>query len=281
MKCTKAVIMMAGYGTRRLPITKALEKCMLPVGNRPVVDYIVEDCLKAGITEFILVVGEEFDQVKRYYGQNPILEEYLEDKGKLDELEAVRQLNKKARFHFVVQDQYQPYGTSTPLWLSRHLIKPGEKFLLLNGDGFLYREDGGNDLVDLVQQAEEADAQSALLVKTVDWERVDRYGILTTEERDGRTWCVGLQEQPRREDAATNLANLGCYYFDTKVFAAAEANLEEDQGREHRLTEALHDHYLSKGNKLLVIHAKGEFLDCGTTDAWLHANQRIITGKSA
>src|SRR5690349_8132591 len=108
MTCNKAIIMMAGYGTRRLPITKALEKYMLPIGNRPVIDYIVEDCLKAGITEFIFVVGEEFDQLKRYYGQNQILEEYLEIKGKTDELEEVRRLNRKARFRYVVQDQYQP-----------------------------------------------------------------------------------------------------------------------------------------------------------------------------
>ena len=102
MKCTKAIIPIAGYGTRRLPITKAIEKHMLPLGNRPMVDYLVEDCIRAGITEFMFVVGEEFDQIRRYYGQNQLLEEYLENKGKTDELEEIRSLNKKARFHYVI-----------------------------------------------------------------------------------------------------------------------------------------------------------------------------------
>ncbi len=270
---------MAGYGTRRLPITKALEKYMLPIGNRPVIDYIVEDCLSAGITEFIFVVGEEFDQLKRYYGQNQLLEEYLEGKGKQDELEEVRRLNKKARFRYVVQDQYQPYGTSTPVWLARHLVKPDEKVLILNADDLQYRTDGGSDLADLIRLAEEANAQSAILVQPIDMDKVERYGIITTEERDGKTWCKGIQEQPKREEAASNLAYTGKMYLDAKIFSAVERNVEQDIEHEHRLTEAINDYYLPEGNTMLVVQAKGEFLDIGTTDAWLHANQRIL-GKS-
>jgi UTP--glucose-1-phosphate uridylyltransferase len=272
--------MMAGYGTRRLPITKALEKCMLPVGNRPVVDYKIEECIRAGITEFILVVGEEFDQVKSYYGQNLLLEEYLEAKGKFEELEELRAINKKARFHYVVQDQYQPYGTSTPVWLCRHLIKPDEKFLVLNGDDFTFREDGGSDLADMIKAAEEAGAQSAMLAQEVPWDRVSRYGILTIEEKDGNLWCKGIQEQPKQDEAASNLANPGSYYFDGKIFSAVERNVEQEFDREHRLTEAMNDYYLSEGNSLLVVKTKGEFLDCGNTEGWLHANQRIIGSKT-
>jgi UTP--glucose-1-phosphate uridylyltransferase len=272
--------MMAGYGTRRLPITKALEKYMLPIGNRPVIDYIVEDCLRAGITEFIFVVGEEFDQLKRYYGQNQILEEYLEAKGKHDELEEVRKLNKKARFRYVVQDQYQPYGTSTPVWLARNLVKPDEKFLILNADDLQYRTDGGSDLADLIQAAEDANAQSAILVQPVEWDKVERYGIIATEERDGKTWCKSIQEQPKREEAASNLANTGKIYMDAKIFAAVERNVEQKVHNEHRLTEAINDHYLPQGNSMLVVQAKGEFLDIGSTDAWLHANQRILGSNS-
>jgi len=267
--------MMAGYGTRRLPITKALEKHMLPVGNRPVVDYKIEECIKAGITEFILVVGEEFDQVKKYYSQNTLLEEYLESKGKLDELEQIRAITKKARFHYVVQDQYQPYGTSTPVWLCRHLIKPDEKFLVLNADDFTFREDGGSDLADMIQAAEEAGAQSALLAQTVDWDKVSRYGILTVEERDGRQWCKSIQEQPKQEEAASNLANPGSYYFDAKIFKAVGHNVEQQFDREHRLTEAMND-YVAEGNSLLVVPTKGEFLDTGNTESWLYANNRVL-----
>src|SRR5689334_11009751 len=108
MKCTKAIIPVAGYGTRCLPITKAIEKCMLPVGNRPIIDYVVEDCLCAGIEEIIFVVGENFEQLKRYYGHNTLLEDYLKDRNKSTELGKVQAVGGGARFRYVIQDQYQP-----------------------------------------------------------------------------------------------------------------------------------------------------------------------------
>ena len=194
MKCTKAIIPIAGYGTRRLPITKAIEKHMLPLGNRPMVDYLVEDCIRAGITEFMFVVGEEFDQIRRYYGQNQLLEEYLENKGKTDELEEIRSLNKKARFHYVIQDQYQPYGTTTPLWLCRHLIQPGEQVLMVNGDCFLYREDGGSDLTDFLQSVENSGSNAAMLAMEVAWDRVSHYGILTIDQRSEGEYCTQIDK---------------------------------------------------------------------------------------
>ena len=77
MNCTKAIIIIAGYGTRRLPITKSIEKSMLPILNRPVVDYVVEDCIKAGITDIYFVVNKDAVQIRSYYGHNKVLEDYL------------------------------------------------------------------------------------------------------------------------------------------------------------------------------------------------------------
>jgi len=279
MNCTKAIIMMAGYGTRRLPITKALEKCMLPVGNRPVVDYIVEDCIRAGITEFILVVGEEFDQVKRYYGQNQLLEEYLEGKGKLQELEQIRSLNKRARFHYVVQDQYQPYGTATPVWLSRHLVKPDEKFLVLNGDAFFYREDESSEFADFLQQALATGAQSAMLANEVPKQDAHKYGIITTKSEGDTELYKDIIEKPTPEQTSTNLMNPGFYMFDSAIFKFADKNLEQNFEGEHLLTDVIND-YVAAGNKVAIVRAKGTYMDCGTTDAWLRANNRIIGDKS-
>ncbi|MGH7196283.1 MAG: sugar phosphate nucleotidyltransferase [Candidatus Saccharimonadales bacterium] len=127
MNISKAFIPMAGYGTRRLPVTKALEKCMLPIGNRPIVDYVVGDCLKAGVTDIIFVVGEQFNQLQTYYGRNMLLEEYLKDKGKTKELEEIIDLSEKATFHYVVQDQHQPYGTAVPVALCADLVNDDEQ----------------------------------------------------------------------------------------------------------------------------------------------------------
>ncbi len=278
MNCTKAIIPIAGYGTRRLPITKAIEKCMLPVGNRPVIDYVVEDCIRAGITEFMFVVGEEFDQIRRYYGQNQLLEEYLEHKGKTKELEEVQALNKKARFHYVVQDQYQPYGTAVPVWLCRHLIKPGEKVLVVFGDQFFYRQDGGSELADFIAQAEQAGTPSAMLANEVAWEDVSHYGIVVTKKDADRELYQKIIEKPSRQAAPTNLSNASCFVFDPGIFPFIDDNLEQEFEGEHFLTDPLNA-YAAAGNDIAVIRAKGEYLDCGTTEAWLHTNQRIL-GKT-
>ena len=87
---TKAIVPVAGWGTRRLPITKSIEKCMLPVGNRPVVDFIVQDCIEAGITDIYFVESEHSEQVRDYYRSNIDLNDYLKRTGKTDLLDIVR-----------------------------------------------------------------------------------------------------------------------------------------------------------------------------------------------
>ncbi len=278
MNVTKAIIPMAGYGTRRLPITKAIEKCMLPVGNRPVIDYVVEDCIRAGITEFIFVVGEEFDQIKRYYGQNQILEEYLESKGKHKELEEVRALNKRARFHYVVQDQYQPYGTTVPLWLSRHLIKPGESFLYVSGDQFFWREDGSSEMADFLQQADAAGTPTAMLGNEVPWEDVHLYGIISTKQDNGVEILDKVLEKPKREEATTNLNNSTCWLLNSDILPFVNENMEHNNSPEHFFTDPANA-YAAAGNKMAVVRAKGHYMDCGTTKTWLRANQRIIDNE--
>lgn len=253
---------------------------MLPVGNRPIIDYVVEDCIRAGITEFLFVVGEEFGQIKKYYGHNQLLEEYLEDKGKLKELEEVQALNKKARFHYVVQDQYQPYGTATPVWLCRHLIKPDEKVLVVFGDQFFYREDGTSELSDFLQQANEAGTPSAMMVNEVSWDDVSHYGVVVTRDKDGKELYERIVEKPTREEAPSNLNNSSCFLIDPAVFPFVEDNLDSSPQGEHLFIDAVNA-YAAAGNDLAVIRAKGAYMDCGTTNGWLHANQHIITSPAS
>jgi UTP--glucose-1-phosphate uridylyltransferase len=280
MTCTTAIIPVAGYGTRWLPITKAIEKCMLPVGNRPVIDYVVEDCLQAGIREFIFVVGEEFSQLKKFYGHNQLLEEYLEDKGKKDELDEVRLLRNKARFHYVVQDRYQPYGTATPIWLSRHLIKPNENFMYVFGDNFFFRNDHSSELTDFLRQAEEQNARAAMLANEVPWEEVSQYGIVVTKQEDGRELYQRIIEKPRREDAPTNLNNSTSYLLNADIFPFVEENLGGTWDNEHYFTDVLNA-YTEAGNELVVVHAKGSYLDCGTPAGWLRSNQIVLGRQGA
>ena len=141
---TKAIIPVAGWGTRMLPITKSIEKCMLPVGTRPVVDYIVQDIIRAGVKDIYFVVGEQSTQVQSYYRSNIQLNDYLRRAGKQDKLPLVAPL-RDVRIHFLTQPGTGGYGTSIPVGLASEFIDPGESAFVVMGDQFFWRVDGGSN----------------------------------------------------------------------------------------------------------------------------------------
>ena len=272
MKCTKAIIPVAGYGTRRLPITKAIEKCMLPIGNRPIVDYVVEDCLKAGITDIIFVVGEQFNQLQTYYGHNPLFEEYLRGKNKTKELDEMVELAKKANFHYVVQDQHQPYGTAVPAALCNNMIEDDEVALVVMGDDFIYNPDGSSEIKRLLEAVEKAGATAGMLAVEVPREDVKLYGVVRSDDQGN---FVEIVEKPEPQDAPSNLINISKYLFDKQLFNFAEQITNEESDGERNITDAL-NRYVAAGKHITVVPAKGEYLDGGTTKGWLHANNVVL-----
>jgi UTP--glucose-1-phosphate uridylyltransferase len=276
INCTKAIIPLAGFGTRRLPITKAIEKCMLPVGNRPIVDYVVEDCIKAGITDIIFVVSEQFNQLQTYYGNNQLLEEYLAHKGKQKELDEVKGLSKKANFHYIVQDQHQPHGTAVPVGLCANMVNQGEHVLVLMGDDFIYNADGSSEVERLIKQVEATGATAGLLAAHVPKEEVGKYGVIEMSTSDGNDFFARIVEQPKPEEAPSNLINISKYLFDAQMFGFVKQVLAEPPAAngEYQIIEAL-NHYVKSGKPLTVVEATGEYLDGGTLPGWLHANNRV------
>lgn len=277
MKISKAIIAVAGYGTRRLPITKSLEKCMLPIGNRPIVDYLVQDCVRAGITEIIFVVGEQHQQIKSYYAEgNKKLEEYLAVKGKQTELEQLKSISGQAKFSFVLQDSSQPYGTAVPLALCADLVNDGEQVLYLAGDDFVYNPDGESEVAQLIDAVNASGATSGMLAAEIPMQEVNKYGVI---EFDSDGSFLQIVEKPRVKDAPSNLINISKYVFDKDMaqHAVVVLNRPAENG-ECQVTDAL-NMYLSEGKKVAVVRAAGEYLDGGTLDGWLHANNRVV-GKN-
>lgn len=247
---------------------------MLPVGDRPVIDYVVEDCIRAGCEEIIFVVGEDFSQLRRYYGNNLLLETYLADKGKVSELKEIQQLAKKARFRYVIQDQHQPYGTAVPVWLARYLIDKDEQFLLVFGDQFFYRTDGGSEIADFVKTTQKAKTPASMLVSEVSWNDVHQYGIVQSEVVKGQEVFRNIVEKPSREDSPSNLSNSSCFVFGSDIFPYLETVINRETSGERFLTDALNAY--SKKQQIAVIRGQGEFLDCGNTEGWLHTNNRVL-----
>lgn len=263
----KAIIPVAGWGTRRLPITKTIEKCMLPIGNRPIVDYVVEDCIKAGITEIIFVVGEQSNQLQSYYGQNVMLEDYLIAAGKTDALDMIRP-PKDIVFHYVTQPQNSKYGTAIPVAMAAAQYDCSDGAVVLMGDDFIYHPDATSEVARLITAA---DGGSSLLGVEVAPDKTHLYGVLQMSDSNVFEKIV---EKPKSGEAPSNLINVSKYVMGPELIAEVSAYAEESIGGEYYITEPI-NRYTEKGGVISVLPAEGEYLDGGTLEGWLAANQTI------
>src|SRR5665648_683114 len=191
MTITKAIIPVAGWGTRMLPITKAIEKCMLPVGTRPVIDYVVQDIIAAGITDIYFVVGEQSTQIQNYYRSNIQLNDYLKRQGKQDKLPLVAPLE-GVNIHFITQPSTGAYGTSVPVGLASEYIDDDESALVIMGDQFFLRNDGGSNAADLISMVENSGETAGLLGVAVPEADIPKYGII---EKDADNNFVQIVEK--------------------------------------------------------------------------------------
>jgi UTP--glucose-1-phosphate uridylyltransferase len=268
MNVTKAIIPVAGWGTRRLPITKTIEKCMLPIGNRPLVDYVVQDCLKAGITELIFVVGEDSTQLEDFYRTNIKLNDYLIRNGKQDKLEMIAPLE-GVQLHFITQSSYGKYGTAVPIALAADYINENESAVVLMGDDFIWNKDGSSEVKRLIESTTEGEC--GLLAARIAQEDVGKYGVIEADESGN---YVSIVDQPTPQDAPSNLINISKYLLTKQVIDMA-ASLPPAHNGEYQLPDAINK-YVSEGGHVKVVAAEGEYLDGGSVESWLHANNVVV-----
>ncbi|HEX6462040.1 MAG TPA: sugar phosphate nucleotidyltransferase [Candidatus Saccharimonadales bacterium] len=273
MTCKHAIIIAAGYGTRRLPITKAVEKCMLPILDRPLVDYIVEDCIKAGIEHIVFVVNEDSTQIKDFYSQYEALEKYLHKHGKQKYIELIEP--PKVKFEFVEQTNellFNHYGTNTAVALARPTIPHGEPALVIMGDALLYGKDGHSPLTDFLQQIPEG--ESAALTKEVLRAEVSKYGVLVVGDNG---YLDHMVEKPKPEEAPSTLINLAEYLFTSDLLDETVRFFDDPivPGKEKYVNIEPFNRYLAKKGKIKVVPVTGEYLDVGTLQGWLKANDYV------
>lgn len=267
---TKAIIPVAGWGSRMLPITRSIEKCMLPVGTRPVIDYILEDVLAAGITDIYFVVSKEKTQLEDYYSPNPQLEEFLRRMGKEDRL-ALAKPPEGIDFHYILQPQDTRYGTSIPVGLVSDVIAEDESALVIMGDQFFWRTDGGSNAKDLIELVQSKGVSAGLFGNPVPEEQIPQFGII---EKDNDGNFVRIVEKPSIVDAPSNLNNSSFYIFDKEIFELARSlPVNPDRG-EFEITDPINT-YVASGKKITVGEVKGEYMECGSLAGWLSANNKI------
>ncbi|MCL2445009.1 sugar phosphate nucleotidyltransferase [Candidatus Saccharibacteria bacterium] len=277
MSITKAIIPIAGWGTRRLPITKVIEKSMLPIGNRPIVDYVVEDCVKAGIKDIYLVIGEgECSQVKAYYGENLVLEKYLEERGKGDRIELMKTAPKGVNFHYVVQKDDGRYGTALPVAIAAEEFGIDEAVAVLMGDDFIWEAEGGSEMANLIASVESED-ESAIVGATIAREDVSKYGVLEVVE--GK--LAGIVEKPSVEEAPSSMINISKYVMSAEMLRMVvdyvKGNDFGPKDQEYMITDPIFD-YIRAGNVMRVLPMTGRYLDGGSLEGWLEANN-VVCGS--
>lgn len=279
MQIKKAIIPVAGWGTRRLPVTKVIEKAMLPIGNRPLVDYVVEDCAKAGIEDIYIVIDEkEFSQVKVYYQDNEKLTNYLVARGKEDRVALANTKREGVNIHFYAQKNVdERYGSAEPVAQVVEEFGINEPTAVLMGDDFSYNADGSSDLARLADLIE-SEEDSAMLATEIPMEDVEKFGVLKIE--DGI--LTGIYEKPKREEAPSNLINISKYIMSPKLLQRIVKYCRENdfgpKDQEYLITDPIITH-IKEGDKIKVMPIKGEYLDGGSLKGWLHANQ-VIYGEN-
>ena len=267
---TKAVIPAAGLGTRFLPATKATPKEMLPVVDRPAIQYVVEEAIRAGLNDVLMITGRNKRALEDHFDRVPVLESQLAEQGKDALLKAVEATNQLGELHYVRQGDPKGLGHA----VLRGKVHVGdEPFAVLLGDDLI---DEKEDLLSQMVEVQQATGGSVIALMEVPRESISAYGaaaIEAVEGQDGYVKVTGLVEKPAPEEAPSNFAVIGRYVLSSKVFEVLE-NTAPGRGNEIQLTDALQTLAVGtgEGEGVYGVVFKGRRFDTGDKLSYLKAN---------
>ncbi len=266
-KIRKAVIPAAGFGTRFLPATKAQPKEMLPIVDKPVIQYVVEDAVSAGIEDIIIVTGWQKRSIEDHFDYPFELEKRLEESGKIEQLKEVRRIANLANFMYVRQKG--PAGNATPILNARHLINPDEPFLVLWGDDFF--EADPSRASQLIKAYEKYGYSILGAIKSKNEEDTQRYGFVDGEQvEDGVIKVEKLVEKPGPQKAPSDMAIVSGFVFTPKIFPYLE-KIKPGPDGEVVYIDALRE--LIKEEPVYACEIKnGKYYDCGNKLEYIKAN---------
>ncbi|WP_438433831.1 UTP--glucose-1-phosphate uridylyltransferase GalU [Gorillibacterium sp. sgz500922] len=274
MKIRKAIIPAAGMGTRFLPATKAMPKEMLPIVDKPTIQYIVEEAVASGIEDIIIVTGKSKRAIEDHFDNFFELEHSLAEKRKWELLDEVRRPSEMADIHFIRQGE--PKGLGHAIWCARKFAG-NEPFAVMLGDDIVQAKPPClKQMIDVYDRHE----ASVIGVQPVPWDEVSRYGLVDGEPIDERVFkAKRFVEKPKREDAPSNLAILGRYILTPRIFDIL-GEQTPGVGGEIQLTDALAR--LAEEEPVLAYHFAGTRHDVGeklgfieTTIAYALQNEEL------
>ena len=265
MNIRKVVIPVAGWGTRSLPATKNIPKEMLPVYNKPVVQYVVEEAIRAGITDVCFITNRDKNVIEDHFDYNLQLESVLERAGKTEQLKAIREVAELV--HIISIRQKKQLGLGHAVLCAKEVVVNDDAFAVMVGDDLMF---GMNPGVGQLMEIARTERLPVIGVMEVPQERVNRYGIISGDEMSPGIFRVNkLVEKPKIDQAPSRLAIVGRYILTPSIFDHIE-NIQPGHGGELQLTDALQLQADQGG--LLAVKIHGMRFDAGDWAEYLTAN---------
>jgi len=268
----QAIIPLAGLGTRMLPLTSVMPKELIPINGKPNLEYILEECLAAGIKEFIFIISEEKSAIKKYFFNDKFYKKIMKkkkDKRIKKEFAKIKKYQKMIKFVY----QNKPKGTGDAVLKCRKLIK-NKFFLMLLADDLIINNNCSKEMIKLHKNTK----SSVIASKKVNKTDVSRWGILSIKNKKKNYFQISdVVEKPSVKKAPSNFAIIGRYILPSKIFGEIET-LKPGSGGEIHITDAIKN-LIKKNYKFYGNIFKGKYLDCGTINGYINSGKIISKGK--
>ncbi len=269
---TKAIITDAGFASRYLPITKTIPKAMLPIGAKPIMQLVVEECVEAGIEEIIVVATPEGKPIYEDYFNNAItkIKKQLHSQGKDDRYEAVAKVLEFPKVTVIEQDQSYPYGNGSPIASARKYIQDDEAFVVIYSDDVVF---GSSDVKTLIDAyAQHPEAKAIIIAQEMPREVLNKYGIIKLADEQKMT-LHNIVEKPKIEDAPSNLTSYGRYLLTPEVFDYLNP---KNTGLDNELWTVDAITKMAEHGEVIVEKTRGEWMTTGDPKNYFLAHLKYV-----
>ena len=264
----QAIIPLAGLGTRLLPLSSIIPKELLPINGKPGIEYILDECIKSGITEIIFIISKKKESIKKYFYNDAFYKKLIKEKNdkkiKLD-YKKIKKYKKMIKFVY----QNLPRGTGDAVLKCEKLIK-SNFFLMLMPDDLIIKNNCSKALIDLHKKYK----SSVIASKKVSKNNVSRWGILDVKKINRRNFIIeDVIEKPKKNKAPSRYAIIGRYILPKKIFKILKKQKPGQNGEIH-ITDSIKTLILSQ-NKFIGHIFKGKYLDCGSMSGYINSTLEI------
>ena len=266
---TQAIIPLAGLGTRLLPLSSIIPKELLPINGKPNLEYIMDECIEAGIKQFIFVVPKNRPAIKKYFFNDNFYRKILKKKKKDKRIRAV--FSRIKRYQKMIKFVYQnkPEGTGHAVLQCKKYLK-GSHFLMLLADDLIVKKNCSKEMIALHKKTK----GSVISTKKVDKKNVSRWGILGFKNKTKNSFVINsVIEKPKLSEAPSNYAIIGRYILPKKILSVLKGQ-SRGKGGEIHITDAIKT-LIKKNEKFYGNIFKGKYIDCGTLEGFVKSGIKI------